>query len=56
MRKQYIVGLMLEEIYEWMPGESKTYYRVYSGKMHGPVCPTRREALWQWFINRFFLR
>lgn len=48
-------GLMLAKVRNF--GEhGSVNYCVFSGKLHGPVYPTRRQALWHWFTNRFFNR
>lgn len=31
--------------------KDKPLFRFYSGRIHGPVCPTRREAFFKWWKN-----
>lgn len=52
VHKVLLLGIMMERVYGWTGDEP--HYRVFSGKMHGPICPTRREAFWRWFTSRFF--
>lgn len=48
-------GLIFETVHNFgEPGSVK--FRFFSGRVHGPVCPTRKEAFWRWFLNRFFNR
>lgn len=42
-------GLMLEKSNS--PEWAHSPWRVYSARIHGPMCATRRDAFWQWFKN-----